>query len=60
MAPQSVSSDSNGEQHLDTFIANTSDSSQQIANQITMKFTGLVLNGTVSFDYEIFPDGSDS
>ncbi len=45
---------------LDTFIANTNDSSQQIANQITMKFTGLVINGIVSFDYEIFPDGTSN
>jgi PEP-CTERM motif len=41
----------------DTFIANTSDSSSQIANEITIKFTGLTISST-SFDYEIFPDGT--
>ncbi len=41
----------------DTFIANTSDSSQQIANEITIKFTGVAISN-VSFDYEIFPDGT--
>lgn len=42
----------------DTFIANTNDSSSQISNEITLKFSGFTINGTVSFDYEIFPDGS--
>jgi hypothetical protein len=42
----------------DTFIANTNDSSTQISNEITLKFSGLTINGLVSFDYEIFPDGS--
>lgn len=56
----SVSSNSTVNRTLDTFIANTNDSSQQIANQITMKFTGLVINGIVSFDYEIFPDGTSN
>jgi hypothetical protein len=42
----------------DTFIANTSDSSSQISQQITIQFkniTGLSVN---SFDYEVFPDGT--
>ena len=56
----SVSSNSTLDSTRDTFIANTNDSSQQIANQITMKFTGLVINGIVSFDYEIFPDGTSN
>jgi len=42
----------------DTFIANTNDASSQISNQITMKFSGFTINGSASFDYEIFPDGS--
>ncbi|HKW98624.1 MAG TPA: PEP-CTERM sorting domain-containing protein [Bryobacteraceae bacterium] len=42
----------------DTFIANTNDSSHQISNQITLKFSGFAINGPVSFDFEIFPDGS--
>jgi hypothetical protein len=54
----SVSSNSSVNSTYDTFIANTNDSSQQIANQITMKFSGLTINGIVSFDYEIFPDGT--
>jgi hypothetical protein len=54
----SVSNNSSVNSTYDTFIANTNDSSQQIANQITMKFTGLTINGIVSFDYEIFPDGT--
>jgi hypothetical protein len=54
----SVSSNSTVNSTYDTFIANTNDSSQQIANQITMKFSGLTINGIVSFDYEIFPDGT--
>jgi hypothetical protein len=44
----------------DTFIANTSDSSDQISNGITMIFSGLTLTGTISFDYEIFPDASET
>jgi hypothetical protein len=42
----------------DTFIANTSDGSTQISQEITLQFkniTGLTIN---SFDYEVFPDGS--
>jgi hypothetical protein len=42
----------------DTFLANTNDSSSQQANQITMKFSGFTINGSASFAYEIFPDGS--
>jgi hypothetical protein len=53
-----VTSSSTVNRTLDTFIANTNDNSQQIANQITMKFTGLTINGIVSFDYEIFPHGT--
>ena len=41
----------------DNFLANTNDSSTQISNEITMVFTGLSVY-SVSFDYEIFPDGS--
>ena len=41
----------------DTFLANTNDASHNVASQITMKFTGLTI-GNVSFDYEIFPDGT--
>jgi hypothetical protein len=41
----------------DTFIANTNDSSGQVASQFTMTFTDIVITG-VSFDYEIFPDGT--
>ncbi len=56
----SVSNNSTVNGTFDTFIANTDDSSHQISNQITMKFTGLVINGLVSFDYEIFPDGTSN
>lgn len=56
----SVSSNSAVNSAHDTFIANTNDSSTQIANQITMIFSGLTINGIVSFDYEIFPDGTAS
>jgi hypothetical protein len=42
----------------DTFLANTNDASQQQASQITMKFSGFTINGSASFAYEIFPDGS--
>ena len=54
----SVSSTSTLNGSKDTFIANTNDSSVQISNEISMVFQGLTINGTVSFDYEIFPDGS--
>jgi hypothetical protein len=43
----------------DTFIANTSDSSSQISNEITIKINGYTITN-VSFDYEIFPDGTCS
>ncbi len=43
---------------FDTFLANTNDSSQQQASQITMKFSGFTINGSASFAYEIFPDGT--
>lgn len=41
----------------DTFLANTSDSSSQVSNQITLQFKGFTGDTfTVnSFDYEIFP-----
>jgi hypothetical protein len=44
----------------DTFIANTTDGSGTVSNQITLQFAGfagksLTIN---SFDYEIFPDGT--
>lgn len=52
-----VNSNSSVNQTYDTFIANTNDASQSISSQITMKFTGLTI-GNVSFDYEIFPDGT--
>jgi hypothetical protein len=42
----------------DSFLANTTDGSSQISNEIVMKFSGFAINGTVSFDYEVFPDGS--
>ena len=42
---------------LDTFLANTSDKSSQISSEIVMQFSGLFITG-ISFDYEIFPDGS--
>jgi hypothetical protein len=42
----------------DTFIANTNDSSAQVADQITMSFNFSVIGA--SFDYEIFPDGTCS
>jgi hypothetical protein len=41
----------------DTFIANTTDSAGFVSSEIDMKFN-FAINGTVSFDYEIFPDGS--
>jgi len=52
----SVSSNSAVNRTYDTFIANTNDGGTQISSQIVMQFTGLTINGTVSFDYEIFPD----
>jgi hypothetical protein len=44
----------------DTFIANTNDASTQISNEITMKFSGFTINGSASFDYEIFPDAANT
>jgi hypothetical protein len=41
----------------DTFLANTADNSSQVASQITLIFSGLQV-ASVSFDYEIFPDGT--
>ncbi|HLH00530.1 MAG TPA: hypothetical protein VKX49_29770 [Bryobacteraceae bacterium] len=42
----------------DTFISNITDGSSQISNEMIMSFSGMKLNGTLSFDYEIFPDNS--
>lgn len=42
----------------DTFIANTSDGSTQVSQQITLQFSGITGLTTDSFDYEVFPDGS--
>lgn len=39
----------------DTFIANTSDSGDQISTEMSLMFTGLTIS-SLSFDYEIFPD----
>jgi hypothetical protein len=41
-----------------TFLATTSNSSSQISTQINMQFSGFTINGAVSFDYEIFPNGT--
>ena len=41
-----------------TFLATTNDSSQQISTEITMQFSGFTINGSASFAYEIFPNGS--
>jgi len=43
----------------DTFIANTDNNSNSTSSEISMVFTGLLITG-VSFDYEIFPDGTCS
>jgi hypothetical protein len=54
-----LNKDANGNVVYDTFIATTSDSSNKISSQMTMQFiNGFVINGTVSFDFEIFPDGT--
>jgi len=42
---------------VDTFIANTNDSAHQVSNEFYLAFSGLKID-SVSFDYEIFPDGS--
>jgi hypothetical protein len=42
----------------DTFISNVNDSSTSGGNQIDLQFNGLTFNGTVSFDFEIFPNGT--
>lgn len=41
----------------DTFLANTSDSSVPISQEISISFTGMSI-ASASFDYEIFPDGT--
>jgi len=54
-----LNKDANGNVVYDTFIATTSDSSNKISSQMTMRFiNGFVINDTVSFDFEIFPDGT--
>jgi hypothetical protein len=56
-----VNTDINGNVVYDTFIATTNDSSSKISNEMTMKFiNGFVVNGNVSFDFEIFPDGTST
>lgn len=55
----SVNSNSPLNSSNDTFIANTDDNSHQVSSQIIMVFQGLTI-GSVSFDYEIFPDGTSS
>lgn len=45
---------------FDSFLANTTDGSYQASQQITMKFSGFMINGSAGFDYEIFPDGSSN
>jgi len=42
----------------DAFISNVSNSSVSGGSQIDLQFNGLTFDGVVSFDYEIFPDGS--
>lgn len=44
--------------NYDTFISNTDNSSNQRDDEITIKLVGFTLNGNVSFDYEVFPDGT--
>lgn len=41
-----------------TFLATTNNASQNISSQINMTFSGFTINGAVSFDYEIFPNGT--
>jgi hypothetical protein len=40
----------------DTFLATTNDADSATDSQITMKFSGFTINGSASFDYEIFPN----
>jgi len=42
----------------DNFISNVSDGSSSSVDRIALHFNGLTLQGTVSFDFEIFPDGA--
>jgi hypothetical protein len=44
----------------DTFIANTTDGSGTVSNQITLQFAGFAGKSLTitSFDYEVFPDGT--
>jgi hypothetical protein len=41
-----------------TFLATTADGDAGTDTQITMKFSGFTINGSASFDYEIFPNFS--
>lgn len=40
----------------DTFLATTNDGDTSTDSEITMTFSGMTINGSSSFDYEIFPD----
>jgi hypothetical protein len=42
---------------VNTFLANTTNTASQISTQINLAFSGLWVT-SISFDYEIFPDGS--
>jgi hypothetical protein len=42
----------------DTFLSNLTDKSRSVSSEIVIKLTGIVLNGPISFDYEIFPDAT--
>ena len=54
-----LNKDATGKVVNDTFIATTNDSFTKISTQMTMQFiNGFTFTGTVSFDYEIFPDGT--
>ncbi len=54
-----LNKDASGKVVYDTFISNTNDSSSQISNQITMQFiNGFSFTGNITFDFEIFPDGT--
>jgi hypothetical protein len=51
--------DATGKVVYDTFIATTNDSSTKISTEMTMQFiNGFMFSGNVSFDYQIFPDGT--
>ena len=43
----------------DNFLSNTDDGHNQLSQEIQIKFiNGFTLNGSISFDFEIFPDAS--